>query len=207
MNLVNVNSSLMNQRGHKNSVLLKKQHSDSEEKTGVCCCCYFKRVCVWSFVCCSPTLSEAWRVVVHIRQADVDHSGPGQASSLPGHVLGFDHHLVVFSLFPVHVARTQSCPDHACQKTHTATDCKYIHMSVKSQLPYFPDYRSHFFFIVFFVVCGPPEASGLSNTSKKFASQFIFGSQTGPSPETSLHNPTKVWSASHLSWRAYWVLQ
>lgn len=79
----------------------------------VCMC-----MCVSSLVCCGLTLREAWRVVIHIRQGDVDHSGPGQASSLPGHVLGFDHHLVVLPLLPVHVGRTQSCPDDACQKTH-----------------------------------------------------------------------------------------
>lgn len=78
-------------------------------------CVYFI-ICMWP-VCGYLTLSEAWRVVIHIRQGDVDHGGPSQPPSLPGHVFGFDHHLVMFSLFSVHVTRTQSCPDNACQKT------------------------------------------------------------------------------------------
>lgn len=93
----------------------------SDSEVNVCVCF---SLCMWSD-CCYLTLSEAWRVVIHIRQGDVDHGGPSQAPSLPSHVFGFDHHLVIFPLLPVHVTRTQSCPDNACQNRcrHTFECC------------------------------------------------------------------------------------
>lgn len=58
------------------------------------------------------TLGETRRVVVDVRQADVDHGGSGEAASLSGHVFSLDHHLVAFSLLAVHVSWTQGGPDH-----------------------------------------------------------------------------------------------
>lgn len=59
------------------------------------------------------TLGEAGGVVVDVGERDVHHRGPREASSLPGHVFGLDHHLVVLPLLTVHVSGPQRRPDHA----------------------------------------------------------------------------------------------
>lgn len=56
-----------------------------------------------------PTLGETGWVVIDICQRDVHGGGPRQASHLATHVLGLNHHLVLFSVLSIHVE--QRCLD------------------------------------------------------------------------------------------------
>lgn len=56
-----------------------------------------------------PTLGETGWVVIDICQRDVHGRSPRQSSHLAAHVLGLNHHLVLFSVFSIHVE--QRCLD------------------------------------------------------------------------------------------------
>lgn len=59
------------------------------------------------------TFDESRRVIVDVCERDVDNGASCEASPGTTHVLGFNHHLVVLSLLPVHVRGPQGCPDDA----------------------------------------------------------------------------------------------
>lgn len=60
------------------------------------------------------TLGEAGRVIVDIREGDVDSRGARQPSELPSHVLGLDDHLVVLLGLSIHVR--ERGPNHTCRR-------------------------------------------------------------------------------------------